>query len=144
MKRYTADEYQDIVQQTFPHFSVVEGYVNLNTPVVMECSRCGGKFKRIAQANRSSECPVCFTVYISIYKSAPGFVEAVQGLADIRDLGKGNMDYHLTSKDVPIVKLAKKYGKLGRWGGLLHETKKHDTGIAGVVAKAIKKFADKI
>lgn len=138
------EEYEDLVKQAHPHFSVVDGYVNLNTPVVMKCSRCGGKFRRLAQVNRTSECPVCFTVYIAIYKTPPGFLEAVAGLDDIRDLGKGNMDRHFSAKDTTMDDLGDRYARMGMWGMLLHDPGREDDGIDRIVADAVAKFNDRL
>lgn len=142
MKRLSAEEYERLIQDSFPHLSLCGEYRRMHSDVTMACARCGGKFRRLAFVNTRSECPICFKVYHRIHHVPQGFREAIAGLEDIRDLGKGNLDYHLGKKDPPVEELAEKYRGLGRWGSLMQVPEKgKGKTINAIVDELIEKFA---
>lgn len=138
MRRFEVEEYQRLVQESFPNLSVVRDYKHLNENVVMACSRCGGEFRRLAVSNRKSDCPICFAVYLRVNRVPTGFAEAIAGLDDIRDLGKGNLDYHLSAEDVSKETLGKRYEAMGFWGRMLHSHKRDEgSNIDDIIEAAI-------
>lgn len=118
MRKYTPKEYEEMVQDSFPHMELRGDYVGLAKRVVMSCSRCGGTFSRIAQSNLSRDCPICFDVYSKLYGGPPGFYGIIEGVSDIRQLGAGNMDDYLEQPATDPVALAKKMSA-NPWANLM-------------------------
>ncbi len=145
MRRLSDEEYERLIQESFPHLSLCGEYRRMHSDVTMACARCGGKFKRLALVNTRSECPICFQVYHRIHRFPQGFLDAVEDLSDIRLLGKGNLDYHLGAEDTPHDKLAEKYREAGRWGVLLQSPGKGgQEDIDALVDKVIAEFAERL
>lgn len=139
MRKYTPAEYEELVQDTFPNLKLTGEYTGLANKVSMSCSRCGGNFMRVAQSNLSRDCPICFEVYSNMYGGPPGFYDTIKGVTDIRQLGAGNMDQHLTTPDITPQELAKKMT-----GGMFVDLmtikeNKHDNKLEKILTSALKK-----
>lgn len=139
MRKYTPEEYEELVQGNFPNLTLTGEYTGLAKKVAMSCSRCGGDFLRVAQSNLSRDCPICFEVYSRLYGGPPGFYDTIEGIDDIRQLGAGNMDDHLTGPDIPLGELAARMSG-NMWANLMvAKERPFDEKLEKVLAEALKR-----